>query len=50
MPEADKEGTRFALVVPQQARTAALHVPHRLRALLGIDVFTVYQDGTVERE
>jgi hypothetical protein len=41
------ERVRYALVVPEETKRAALRVPARVRELLGIDVFTVGQDGRI---
>jgi len=41
---------RYAVVVPAEARAAALRVPQRLRRLLSIDVYTVDLAGWVSRE
>lgn len=40
--------TRFAVVVPSDAETAALRVPARVRELLRIDIYTVSDDGQVK--
>lgn len=50
MPTEDRTHERYALVVPDEALTAALRVPSRVRALLGLEVFAVAQDGTVTRQ
>ena len=47
MPDAVPERVRYALVVPEETKRAALRVPARVRELLGIDVFTVGQDGRI---
>ena len=39
--------TRFAVVVPSNAKLAALRVPRRVRAALRIDVYTVSDDDEV---
>jgi hypothetical protein len=41
--------TRFAVVVPTGAETAALRVSRRVRDVLRIDVYAVNDDGEVER-
>lgn len=40
--------TRYGVVVPTEARTAALRVPAAVRAALRIDVYVVAEDGAVE--
>lgn len=40
-------GDRYGLVVPDQAETAVLRVPTRVRDVLGIEVFVVGADGAV---
>lgn len=50
MPERAVGRARFAVVVPEQARLHALRVPARVRALLGVEVFTVGADGAVTAE
>lgn len=40
-------GVRYALVLPEAALGAALRVPEKLRAQLGITLFGVADDGTV---
>lgn len=48
MPE-DAVGTaRFAVVVPEEGRKAALRVPARVRRLLNVDVYVVTSDDLVE--
>jgi hypothetical protein len=47
MPDEARERTRFALVVPEETKSAALRVPARIRELLGINVFTVDEGGRV---
>lgn len=42
------DGTRFALVVPESARRAALRVPADIRKKLDIDVWIVNDFGTIE--
>jgi hypothetical protein len=42
------ETVRYALVVPESARTAALRVSDEVRRLLGIDVWVVDEGGNVE--
>jgi hypothetical protein len=49
MPETTQERLRYALVVPEETRSAALRVPARVRELLGIEVFAVDQAGTVRQ-
>jgi hypothetical protein len=41
------EGTRFAIVVPESARKAALRVPEEVRWRFGIDVWVVDELGSV---
>lgn len=41
--------TRFAVVIPTGAETAARRVPKRVRDVLRIDVYAVSDDGQVER-
>jgi F420-0:gamma-glutamyl ligase-like protein len=41
------EGTRFAIVVPESARTAAMRVPEEVRWKFGIDVWVVDELGSV---
>jgi hypothetical protein len=41
MPLAEDPTARFAVVVPTRAENAALRVPSRVRALLGVEVFVV---------
>jgi len=41
------EGTRFAIVVPESARKAALRVPEEVRWMFRIDVWVVTDLGTV---
>lgn len=48
MPPDEVGRARFAVVVPTEARVAALRVPRRVRAALRIDVFVVGLDGHVE--
>ena len=43
------ETTRYALVVPESARAAAVRVPTVVRDLLSIDIYLVGVDGTVTR-
>lgn len=50
MPEGAVGRARFALVVPEQARWHVLRVPARVRALLGVEVYTVADDGSVTPE
>ena len=42
------EGTRFAIVVPESARKAAVRVPAEIRWKFGIDVWVVTELGSVE--
>lgn len=42
------EGTRFAIVVPELAKNAALRVPDEVRWRFGIDVWVVTELGSVE--
>jgi hypothetical protein len=39
----------FAVVVPTGAEAAALRVPRRVRDLLRIDVYSVGDDGQVQK-
>jgi hypothetical protein len=41
------ESTRFAIVVPESARTAAMRVPEEVRWKFGIDVWVVDELGSV---
>ena len=50
VPEPDVGRARLAVVVPDQARFHALRVPARVRALLGVEVYTVSTDGAVTLE
>jgi hypothetical protein len=50
MPAEKVDLVRYAVVVPAEARAAALRVPPRVRQLLGIDVYTVDPAGWVSRE
>jgi hypothetical protein len=43
----DRAGCRYALVVPESARTAAERVHPGIRELLGIELYVIQQDGTV---
>jgi len=47
LPQVGEE-VRYAVVVPQAARTHALRVPEAVRARLGIDVYVVSDKGGVE--
>jgi hypothetical protein len=47
MPLAEDATAGFAVVVPTRAQAAALRVPARVRALLGIEVFVVDETGVV---
>jgi hypothetical protein len=47
--EGGDPNTRFAVVVPTGAEAAALRVPRRVRDLLRIDVYSVSDDGQVEK-
>lgn len=49
MPIGSDATARFAVVVPAEARTAALRVPEAVRELLGIDVYVVHDDTTVAK-
>lgn len=42
------DGTRFAIVVPESARKAAVRVPAEIRWKFGIDVWVVTELGSVE--
>ena len=42
------EDVRYAVVVPQAARTHALRVPEAIRARLNVDVYVVSDEGSVE--
>lgn len=44
----DVPGARFGVVVPSEARSAALRVPGSVRRLLGISVYVVDEAGGVE--
>lgn len=46
--ELGESRTRFAVVVPDTAKSAALRVPKRVRDALRIDIYTVSDDGQVE--
>jgi hypothetical protein len=48
MPNEEVGKARFAVVIPDVARKAALRVPPRVRSLLHIDIFTVTEDGQVQ--
>ena len=41
--------TRYAVVVPTTALTAALRVPEHIRDVLGVEVFGVDDDGLVQQ-
>ena len=45
----DPNNTRFAVVIPAGAEVAARRVPRRVRDVLRIDVYTVSDDGQVEK-
>src|SRR3954447_18320539 len=47
--DADDPNTRFAVVIPTGAEAAALRVAKRVRELLRIDIYTVSDDGQVEK-
>src|SRR4051812_32507895 len=47
MPLAEDPAARFAVVVPTKAEEAALRVSPRVRAVLGVEVFVVRDDGAV---
>jgi hypothetical protein len=49
MPNEEVGKARFAVVLPEEARKAALRVPPRVRNLLHIDIFVVAEDGRVQR-
>ncbi|MGD9525348.1 MAG: hypothetical protein AB7V44_01020 [Pseudonocardia sp.] len=49
MPEVTDERVRYALVVPEETQRYAVKVSARVRELLGVEVFTVAQDGRVTR-
>ena len=44
----DVDNVRYALVVPVSMRWAAQRVKPEIRAVLGIDLYVVEDDGTVE--
>lgn len=46
--EVGESKTRFAVVVPDAAKSASLRVPKRVRDALRIDIYTVGDDGQVE--
>lgn len=50
MPADEVGRAEFGVVVPTEARSAALRVPKRIRDALGIVVYTVDVDGRVNRE
>lgn len=50
MPAEEVGRAEFAVVVPSEARAAALRVQPRVRAALNIAVYTVDADGSVTRE
>jgi hypothetical protein len=45
----DPNNTRFAVVIPAGAEVAARRVPRRVRDVLRIDIYTVSDDGQVEK-
>ncbi|MFF4651493.1 hypothetical protein [Streptomyces sp. NPDC001380] len=45
----DNPGTRYAVVVPEDAAEAALRVSVRVRGLLGVDLYAVGAGGAVRR-
>ena len=47
MPIAEDATGRFAVVVPLEARAAALRVPKRVRELLRIEIYCVDEQDTV---
>jgi len=47
MPLAADARTSFAVVVPTQAKSAALRVPARVRSVLRVEVFVIDDDGAV---
>jgi hypothetical protein len=49
MPAEEDPEARFAVVVPAGAEAAALRVSRRIRDILRIDIYTVSDDGQVER-
>lgn len=49
MSKKSDQNSRFAVVVPDEARKAVLRVPSRIRALLQIDVYSVDQLGEVKQ-
>lgn len=49
MPAEEDPNARFAVVVPAGAEAAALRVSRRIRDILRIDIYTVSDDGQVER-
>jgi hypothetical protein len=49
MPAEEDPNTTFAVVVPTGSEAAALRVPRRIRDSLRIDIYTVSDDGQVER-
>ncbi len=48
MAVAADRSTRFGIVVPSEARAAALRVPKAVRSALRIDVYVIDVDGGVE--
>lgn len=46
--EVGEETTRFAVVVPTNAKAAAPRVPKRVRSALRIDIYTVSDDDQVQ--
>lgn len=48
MGDEPRPRTRYAVVVPATALTAAKRVPTWVRSRLAIDVYAVYEDGRVE--
>jgi hypothetical protein len=49
MPAEEDPNARFAVVVSAGAEAAALRVSRRIRDILRIDIYTVSDDGQVER-
>jgi hypothetical protein len=49
MSAEEDPNTTFAVVVPTGSEAAALRVPRRIRDSLRIDIYTVSDDGQVER-
>ncbi|MCG3753510.1 MULTISPECIES: hypothetical protein [Amycolatopsis] len=49
MSEFGTPGARYAIVVPDSVKWHTLRVPARVRALLGIEVYAVTDNGSVAR-